>query len=187
MTHLVRNWESTSPSPILQQRSMEKATSTTPDPSRTVPSSQVICHGNNPVNSSGGFYEKMMKSLARTLTNTNSGFWRIYELVSSAVFLVLLSCVTVFLIGEKSELVWTVKVLIWSVVGIVIIDVLKYRITGSAKDKPLRKWFSFRWAQRYRPEETLSAMPRDIDMPLSRRIQRPRRRAMRPFGITHTS
>ena len=102
----------------------------------------------------------MIKSLARTLTNTNSRFWRIYELVSSAVFFVLLSCVMVFLIGEKLELLWTAKVLILSVVGIVICDVLKYKITGSSKDKPLRKWFSFRWAQRYRPEETL-ILPKD--------------------------
>ena len=97
----------------------------------------------------------MLKWFFRIFTNTNSRSWRTYEFASSVAFLILFTCVVVFLMGDKTEFAWTVKVLIWTTSGIVFVDVLKYKLTGSAKDKPLRKWFSFRWAQRYRPGEIL--------------------------------
>ena len=103
----------------------------------------------------------MLKWSAPILTNTNSRFWRTYEFASSVTFLILFICVLVFLIGDKTELAWAVKALIWTTIGIVFVDVLKFKLTGSSKDKPLRKWLSFRWAQRYRPEEIL-ILPNDF-------------------------
>ena len=97
----------------------------------------------------------MIKALATALQNTNNRIWRTYEWVSIVVLAISFTCVSVFLIGAKPELAWTVKIFIMLIISVVFVDVLKYKITGSAKDKPLRKWFSVRWAQRYKPEEIL--------------------------------
>ena len=95
----------------------------------------------------------MLNRLGKSFRNTNSRFWRVYELLSALVFLSLMIFASVFFIGEKYELAWALKILIWSWMTIVLMDFMKYRLTGSPKDKPVRKWFSFRWAQRYKPEE----------------------------------
>ncbi len=102
-----------------------------------------------------------MNWLFQILADTNSRLWLTYEWVSFTILLVLFTYVLVFLFGDNQKLTWAIKLLTWSIVGIAFIDVLKYRITEASKDKPLRKWLSFRWAQRYRPEEML-ILPNDF-------------------------
>ena len=103
----------------------------------------------------GGGDVVMTRWLARILSDTNSRFWRAYELASSSALVVLFLGVLVFLFGDNPEFMWIVKFVIPAIAIITFVDVLKYRLTGNTKDKPLRKWFSLRWAQRYKPEETL--------------------------------
>ena len=102
-----------------------------------------------------------MNWLVQILADTNSRFWRTYEWASFAILLVLFVCVLVFYFGENPKVGWALTLLLWSFVGIVFVDNLKYRFTGASKDKPLRKWFSFRWAQKFRPEEVF-ILPNDF-------------------------
>ncbi len=100
-------------------------------------------------------YQKMLKRIVPVLINTDSCFWRAYEWISCVVFIVTIVCVSIFLIGKDSGLAWTLDLCVWSTICIVFIDILKYKITKSSKDKPLRKWFSFRWAQKHKPNEVI--------------------------------
>ena len=99
--------------------------------------------------------QKVTNGFIQKLASTNSLIWRIYEWVSSLTFLALILGVVVVLIVDISKLVLAIKPAFLIIVCIVFIDILKYKITRSPKDKPLRKWFSFRHAQRYKPEETV--------------------------------
>ena len=108
----------------------------------------------------------MCTLIQRQLTDTFSLFWRIYENVSAfilIVFCVLFSVVLwnefapnydIFVLQIQNDN-WFAPTFISTLSWIIVADFIKFIITRSPRDNPFRKWFSFRWAQKFKPNEVV--------------------------------
>lgn len=108
----------------------------------------------------------MCTLIQRQLTDTFSLFWRIYEYVSAfilVVFIVLFSVVLWNSIAPIYDLFtlqiqnvfWFAPTLVGTLSWIIAADFVKFILTRSPRDNPLRKWFSFRWAQKFKSNEVV--------------------------------
>lgn len=100
------------------------------------------------------------------LRKRNHWLWKVYEYVTALIgwtFLVVLtayfwnSIATLFewptIYADRSE--WYYGLLGGCIAWIIKFDFFKYRMTRDPRDEPIRKWFSFKYAQRFKPSEVL--------------------------------
>jgi len=119
-----------------------------------------------------------MRWLIRQLTNRNSGWWKLYEVVSPYIVFLFFGFLFGVFTGIASVIIkmwlgdhpYHELILHWMgiyspfFVGcltcVMLIDLAKFRLTGDPRDKPGRKWWSREYAQRFLPNEVI-LMPGD--------------------------
>lgn len=115
----------------------------------------------------------MKEFFHRHLRNTHSSFWRIYENASALLFLMMALSVAAWVWstfgntgGHSTSFpewtTWLGRNFSQPIMVIIAVDFIKYALTGSARDLPIRKWFSFRWAQKFKPHE-LIVVPKNYE------------------------
>ena len=111
----------------------------------------------------------MKSKFLNIFTNANSLFWKIYELISAIIValcgMIIVGNILIILISNYYGHIWMeyreqrlidlIAISAWVIFAVILIDIVKFNLTGSQKDELIRKWFSFRWAQKYKPDEVL--------------------------------
>ena len=108
----------------------------------------------------------MKKVIFQQLFDTYSVFWRIFEAVSSlvgwAVMLwVAVSTWNVIAAADKmgaadiSAIASNIPYVLVGMICLWTIDFFKFCFTRSPRDNPFRKWLSFKWAQKFKPNEVI--------------------------------
>ena len=107
-----------------------------------------------------------LSAVVRQLTDTYSIFWRVYESIAALIGWIFLFSLTLSvwnIFAPKFNLAqfyegdsdWIVRTFWGALLWIIFADVIKYAITRSHRDSPFRKWFSFKWGQRFKPDEVV--------------------------------
>ena len=100
------------------------------------------------------------------MKNRNHTIWKMYEYITAFIgWVMLFSLILSFYNAIASSIgwytifyeynTWFFYTFVGSLVWIKKFDIIKYRITRDPRDEPFRKWFSFKYAQKYKPNEII--------------------------------
>ena len=111
-------------------------------------------------------YQQLRKKITAQIRDTESRFWRLYEKITAVFGWTLLISLLLSAWNYIAEIFslptilneyngWFYGTFIGSLLWILKADRMKYRITKDPRDELFRKWLSFKYAQKFRPEEVV--------------------------------
>ncbi len=111
-------------------------------------------------------FHRFHKKITAQFRDTESQFWRLYEKTTAIFGWTLLISFVLSIWNNLAGMFslptilneyngWFYGTFIGSLIWILKADRIKYRITKDPRDELFRKWWSFKYAQKYRPEEVV--------------------------------